>query len=153
VVGLQHGGSSATREWARHASKYLRLQPYASQAATVCISGCNRVSRRLQPCVSQAATVRSAGLQHAEQRDKGVGEACVEVSQAATVCIAGCNRVYRRLQPCVSQAATVRSAGLQHAEQRDKGVGEACVEVLLVQLRAHVLVLGALEASLLLAVS
>ena len=44
-----------------------RLQPYVSQAATLCIPGCNPMYPRPQPCASQAATLRIPGL-----RDLGV---------------------------------------------------------------------------------
>ena len=53
----------------------LRLQPYGTQAATLCVSGCNPMSGRLQPYVRQAATL----------------------------CVPGCNPMSRRLQPPVSQ--------------------------------------------------
>ena len=39
----------------------LRLQPYASQAATLRVSGCNPMCLRLQPYASQAATICASG--------------------------------------------------------------------------------------------
>ena len=40
---------------------YPRLQPYVSEAATLCIPGCNPMCQRLQPYVSQAATLGIRG--------------------------------------------------------------------------------------------
>ena len=49
-----------------------RLQPYATEAATVCDRGCNRMRQRLQPYAMEAAT---------------------KATEAATVCERGCNRM------------------------------------------------------------
>ena len=54
---------------------YPRLQPYASQAATVCTPGCNRMHPRLQPYVSQAWIDEVEVVSAAAQDAASVGQA------------------------------------------------------------------------------
>eukprot|EP00964_Phaeocystis_antarctica_P108526 scaffold73098_cov45-Phaeocystis_antarctica.AAC.2 len=71
-----------------------RLQPYVSQAATVCAPGCNRMCPRLPPYVPQAATV----------------------------CVTGCNRMCHRLQPYVSQVTASVAWERRAAAEAELGI-------------------------------